>query len=49
MPTALEEYINLTTKAVKKGKNRLYFQVVNPMASLTNKEVVELLDYNFAM
>ncbi len=24
-PAALEEYINLTTKAVKEGKDRLYF------------------------
>ena len=47
MPTALKEYINLTTKAVKEGKDRLYFQVVDLMASFTNKKVVELLNYNF--
>ena len=48
-PTALEEYINLTAKVVKEGEDRLYFQVVNPTAGLTNKELVELLDYDFAM
>ena len=45
----MEEYINLTTKAVEEGEDRLHFQVVNPTAGLTNKELVELLDYNFAM
>ena len=49
MPAALEEYINLTAKAVEEGKDRLYFQVVNPIAGLTNKEVVKLLNYNFVM
>ena len=43
-PTALEEYINLTAKAVEEGEDGLYFQVVNPTASLTNKELGELLD-----
>ena len=47
MPAALEEYINLITKAVEEGKNRLYFQIINPVASFTDKEVVKLLNYNF--
>ena len=33
-PTTLEEYINLTT-IVEEGKDRLYFQVVNLVASYT--------------
>ena len=49
MPAALEEYINLTAKAVEEGKDRLYFQVVDSVASFTNKEVVELLNYDFVM
>ena len=49
MPTILEEYINLTAKVVKEGKNRLYFQIVNPIASLTKEKIVELLNYNFVM
>ena len=49
MPAALEEYITLAAKAVKEGKNRSYFQVVDSTAGLTNKEVIKLLDYNFAM
>ena len=44
MPTTLEEYINLTTKVVEEGEDRLHFQVVNPIAGLTNKELGELLD-----
>ena len=48
-PTALEEYINLAAKAVKEGEDRLHFQVVNPTAGLTDKELVELLDHNFTM
>ena len=49
MPTALKEYINFTTKVVKESKNKLHFQVVNFVASLTNKKVVELLNYNFVI
>ena len=49
MPTTLEEYINLTAKAVEKGENRLYFQIVNFIASLTKKKVTELLNYNFVI
>ena len=41
--------MNLITKAVKEGKDRLYFQMVNPVAGLTKKEVAELLNYNFTM
>ena len=48
-PIALEEYINLAAKAVEEGEDRLHFQVVNPAAGLTDKEVIELLDYNFAI
>ena len=48
-PTALKEYINLAVKVVKEGEDRLYFQVVNPVASLTKKEVAELLNHNFIM
>ena len=49
MLVILEEYINLATKAVEEGEDRLYFQVVNPVASFTNEEVVKLLNYNFIM
>jgi hypothetical protein len=49
MLITLEEYINLTAKAVEEGKNRLHFQIINPMASFTNKEVIELLNCNFLM
>ena len=49
MPTALEEYINLTTKVVEEGEDGLYFQVVDPIAGLTEEEVVELLNYDFVI
>ena len=41
--------MNLITKVVKEGKNRLYFQVINPIVSLTKEKVAELLNYDFAM
>ena len=48
-PATLEEYINFAIKAVKKGKDRSHFQVVNPAAGLTNEEIIELLNCNFIM
>ena len=41
--------MNLAAKAVEEGEDGLHFQVVDPMAGLTDEELVELLDYDFAM
>ena len=43
MPTALKKCINLTT-TVKKGKYRLYFQVIKPVVDYTKKKLQVLLN-----
>ena len=48
-PAALEEYMNLAAKAVEEGEDGSHFQVVDPVAGLTEEEVAELLNHDFAM